>query len=125
MNETENIYKSPGSELENDKNEVNSKDEKLSSLKEKKDRLILYIVIVTILNLIYVYIETNSENLSGPDLLGYAIGNIVLLPSLVVLFSQVIPVFRNNYIRLKIFFWVSLVIFLLKTFFIIALISNG
>jgi hypothetical protein len=122
MNESENIYNTPGSGLDIDKNEVNSKDKKLNSLKKKKDRLILYIIIVTILNLIYVFIETTSKNISGPNLIGYAIGNVFLLPSLVVLFSQVIPVFRNNYVRLKIFFWVSLIILLLKTVFVIALI---
>ena len=124
MNESENIYQSPSSELDTDKNEANSKEERLNIIKKKKDRLILYIIIVTILNLVYVFIETSSKNLPVSNLIGYAIGNVFLLPSLVVLFSQIISVFRNNYIRLKIFFWVSFIIFLLKTFLVIALLSE-
>ena len=79
----------------------------------KKNKWTYLSIVLVLLNANLSWIEASKRALPTSEMVGYMIG-VVLLPLIIVGIFQIFRKFRNSQSRVKIFFWVSLFIFISK-----------
>lgn len=79
----------------------------------KENKWLYLSVILVLLNAILSWVVASKHALPTAEMVGYLLG-VVLVPLIVVGIFQLFKKFRNFSSRIKIFFWVSLIIFVEK-----------
>jgi len=81
-------------------------------------------IVLVLLNANLSWIEASKRALPTSQMVGYIL-SVVLLPIIVVGIFQIFKKFRNSPSRVKVFFWVSLFIFVSKVATFLKLTYNA